>query len=314
MAERESLNLWSTTAASNNTIDPSINYAEGQLPGTLNNSNRSEMAALARFYKDINGSLTTAGSANAYTLTINNTWTAYANGQILSFKASFANTAAATLNVTNADAAALGAKAIRGPGDIALVSGQIKSGGRYLVQYDTTANAAAGAWLLLNPAFPATSAELLSMISDETGTGALVFANTPTLVTPALGAATATTINGATIDNTAWSTSTPTVTLATGGPPTTSTATIRYKQLPGKVVAIRGAVSLSNLNGGSGNVIVTLPVTESGAIGNATALTGYNASTAVLFPCVIGGGAGTITFVVTAGLEAYTFAGVYQGA
>jgi hypothetical protein len=44
-----------------------------------------------------------------------------------------------------------------------------------------------------------TSAELAGVISDETGSGALVFANTPTLVTPALGVATATSINGTTI-------------------------------------------------------------------------------------------------------------------
>ena len=44
-------------------------------------------------------------------------------------------------------------------------------------------------------AFAATSSsELAGVISDETGTGALVFANTPTLVTPVLGAATATSI------------------------------------------------------------------------------------------------------------------------
>jgi hypothetical protein len=40
-----------------------------------------------------------------------------------------------------------------------------------------------------------TSAQLAGVISDETGTGALVFANTPTLVTPTLGVATATSIN-----------------------------------------------------------------------------------------------------------------------
>lgn len=44
-----------------------------------------------------------------------------------------------------------------------------------------------------------TSAELAGVISDETGSGALVFANTPTLVTPVLGVATATSINGLTI-------------------------------------------------------------------------------------------------------------------
>jgi hypothetical protein len=40
-----------------------------------------------------------------------------------------------------------------------------------------------------------TSAGIAGAISDETGTGALVFANTPTLVTPVLGVATATTVN-----------------------------------------------------------------------------------------------------------------------
>jgi hypothetical protein len=44
-----------------------------------------------------------------------------------------------------------------------------------------------------------TSAELAGVISDETGTGSLVFASTPTLVTPVLGVATATSINGTTI-------------------------------------------------------------------------------------------------------------------
>jgi hypothetical protein len=44
-----------------------------------------------------------------------------------------------------------------------------------------------------------TSAQLASVISNETGSGQLVFATSPTLVTPALGNATATTINKLTI-------------------------------------------------------------------------------------------------------------------
>ena len=40
-----------------------------------------------------------------------------------------------------------------------------------------------------------TSSQLAGVISDETGSGSLVFANTPTLVTPVLGVATATSIN-----------------------------------------------------------------------------------------------------------------------
>jgi len=44
-----------------------------------------------------------------------------------------------------------------------------------------------------------TSAALAAAVSNETGSGALVFATSPILVTPALGAATATSVNGNTI-------------------------------------------------------------------------------------------------------------------
>ena len=44
-----------------------------------------------------------------------------------------------------------------------------------------------------------TSSELASVISDETGSGALVFATSPTLVAPTLGAASATSLSGAVI-------------------------------------------------------------------------------------------------------------------
>lgn len=47
---------------------------------------------------------------------------------------------------------------------------------------------------LANNTLTATSAQIAAAVSDETGTGSLVFANTPTLVTPVLGAATATSI------------------------------------------------------------------------------------------------------------------------
>ena len=52
---------------------------------------------------------------------------------------------------------------------------------------------------LANNTLTATSAQLATAISDETGTGVLVFSNTPTLVTPVLGVATATSINKLTI-------------------------------------------------------------------------------------------------------------------
>lgn len=46
------------------------------------------------------------------------------------------------------------------------------------------------------------SANLISAVTDETGSGALVFATSPTLVTPTLGVATATSVNGLTITST----------------------------------------------------------------------------------------------------------------
>lgn len=46
------------------------------------------------------------------------------------------------------------------------------------------------------------SANLKAAVTDETGSGALVFATSPSLVTPSLGVATATSINGLTIDTT----------------------------------------------------------------------------------------------------------------
>ena len=51
-----------------------------------------------------------------------------------------------------------------------------------------------------------TSAQLRGVISDETGTGSLVFATSPTLVTPSIGVATCTSINGLTVTSVANST------------------------------------------------------------------------------------------------------------
>jgi hypothetical protein len=64
---------------------------------------------------------------------------------------------------------------------------------------------------LANNTLTTTSAQLATAISDETGTGVVVFNNSPTLITPTLGAALATSINGLTI-----SSSTGTLTIANG--------------------------------------------------------------------------------------------------
>jgi hypothetical protein len=97
---------------------------------------------------------------------------AYATGNLFSFVAASTNTGAATINLNS-----LGAKNITKQGTTALIAGDIASGRVHLIEYDGTR------FQLLNPA-------------SSTGTGASVFATSPTLVTPTLGVATATSLQG----------------------------------------------------------------------------------------------------------------------
>lgn len=106
---------------------------------------RSNLGVTA-WKSDVSGALTSSGSANAQTLTTNQSLSANADGEKLSFVAGFTNTGAATLNVDGN-----GAKAIRKLGDIALAPADIIANAHYIVQYDASANSAAGAWLLINP-------------------------------------------------------------------------------------------------------------------------------------------------------------------
>lgn len=126
---------FSTTAATNATADSNINWAENQAPSTVNDSARAMMAALAAFYDQIGGALTVGGSSNAYTITNASpgTWAAYANGDLIMFKANHTNSGAATINVD-----AIGAKTIKTADGGDVVSGDIVSGGFYLLAYDGT--------------------------------------------------------------------------------------------------------------------------------------------------------------------------------
>jgi Major tropism determinant N-terminal domain len=89
--------------------------------------------------------------------------------------------------------------------DLTIVDGDInasaaiaktKIAGTAVVQSDLGTNVAT---FLATP----TSANFAALIGDETGTGSLVLANSPTFVTPVLGVATATSINGTTIPSNA---------------------------------------------------------------------------------------------------------------
>jgi len=158
--------LWdAATPLNNGAADPDINFAEGQTPGSVNNSARGLMAGIAGWLKDTNGSLTTGGTANAHTVTSNIAYGGLAAGIVLCFKAGVTNTGPATLNLTPRGGAAFGAKPMNvftpSGGEVSLAAGQIKQGGRYIVQYDPALAGGGGAWVVLNPS-PAVSAATLT--------------------------------------------------------------------------------------------------------------------------------------------------------
>lgn len=62
---------WSQTAATNANVDAAINWAEGQSPGSVNDSARAMMAAIAKWRDDHGGALTTGGTATAFTVSTN---------------------------------------------------------------------------------------------------------------------------------------------------------------------------------------------------------------------------------------------------
>lgn len=147
---------WSTTAASNASADSTINWAEGQLPSTVNDSARAEMAVHAAFLADNNASGTTSGSSSAYTLTSNLTST-LVTGLLLQPLVHTANSGACTLNVTPSGGVAFGAKAIKvinvgGEADPA--AGMLQANGIHKFNYNSAANGGSGAFILLNPAQP----------------------------------------------------------------------------------------------------------------------------------------------------------------
>ncbi len=92
---------WSTTAANNATADSNVNWAEGQAPSSVNNSARAEMASVALYRDDVEGSLTTGGTTTAYTVTTGQSFASLTalDGNMLRLRFNATNGAAPTLAV-----------------------------------------------------------------------------------------------------------------------------------------------------------------------------------------------------------------------
>jgi hypothetical protein len=170
------IKAWSTTASSNANADVAsgINWAEGMAPSAVNDSSRAEMTELAEYFKDNDGTLTTAGTSTVYTVTNSGSFTSLADGLDLSITIDETCGASPTLNVNG-----LGARKFRKftpSGEADLAAGDLIANGHYALEYDSAANSSAGAWIVTNldPRIPSVGILPTPVgIYDPSGTSAL---------------------------------------------------------------------------------------------------------------------------------------------
>lgn len=152
---------WSKVAADNDDADLAngIDWREGQLPSTVNGSARAMMAGIREHYDAtidiLAGTQSLAGTATAYTLTLAGSPATLANGFTFQAKANVTCTGGATsLVVTPAGGAAFSSKNIKmivEGAEANPVAGSIVVGGHYTFVYDSAADGATGAYILVNP-------------------------------------------------------------------------------------------------------------------------------------------------------------------
>ena len=125
MAEINSLNVVDA--------DNTARFPENQLPSTVNNGARALEGIIARWDKDTNASLSAGGSANAITISANQTLSAYYDGLVIAFEAGATNTGAVTINVDS-----VGVKSLKKNVTEAISAGEIISGQKVIAIYDGT--------------------------------------------------------------------------------------------------------------------------------------------------------------------------------
>ena len=124
-------------------------------------------------------------------------------------------------------------------------------------------------------------------MTDETGTGALVFANTPTLVTPVIGAATGTSL-----------------TLTGGVSAGTSTLTslsVTNNETVGGTLGVTGATTLSSTLTAGTSTLTSLSVTNNETVGGTLGVTGATSLTSLT-----ASGTSTLTALTTTGAATFS--------
>lgn len=127
---------WSQAAGSNANSDPTINWAEGQAPSSVNDSARAMMASTAKWRDDIAGAIITTGTSSAYSVTSNQQFDSLTRlaGQVIAFTPHTTNTTwGVTLNVDG-----LGVKALRTSPSVDVLPGTLIQGTPYSAVYNST--------------------------------------------------------------------------------------------------------------------------------------------------------------------------------
>jgi len=137
--------LWSKTPASNATADPTIGWAEGQAPSSVNDSARAMMARLKEWGDDNAGNTTliTGGTSSAYTVSSFQVFSSLSNMDqcTIVILPHAVNADNATINVDG-----LGAKAIQTSPGVGVAAGTMINGVPYRMTYYNSLNA----WRLHN--------------------------------------------------------------------------------------------------------------------------------------------------------------------
>ena len=154
---------WSQTAASNATADSGFTWAEGMSPGLVDDSARGVMASVAMWVADNNGSLVTAGSSTAYTVTTNQVEGALTAGYTVAVQFNATNDSSATLNVDG-----LGAKPMQLVAGTNLLGQEFQAGAVCRLTYSSTGT---GQWIANNYNKQVVSGFISTTVQDQNFTG-----------------------------------------------------------------------------------------------------------------------------------------------